>query len=488
MTLTVVVGSSGSGKTTFLNDVHKKNKCTYIRQYHNLRPYIKVRSIPRFDPTALPYWAIYEKENPNIPVGGTMAGEFTAGLSGGQRKLLLFEMIYQRTKDHSDLLICLDEPFAGVTDDFVPFITSRLNDMRLRHNILLVTNDHVQTLTGMADNTITVSALDRSKVQIDGSAFGREVALLAVSSGKDYEHGASSHDLKFFLDVEITANAGLGGVAGFTVFAMSMFVLSYWDSKPGSEALVIVALQIIAYFCINPYLLQLVDWKNYMTEEAEALMHASVGMNKAMKSTLTLIILLVITCIAFGVLNGVIDTMGASKFFAAMLFDSASLTLPFICFGLYTDLPFQAVQILSSMPFLMMIFFSTTFSPGAGVQGVKVLRYLFARFYFWCMVPGYMEAMEGCPEGDDALVAYTVLSGCLGLGLFLVVMGVRSVLRSRDAKSSIAERSAVEQSDEFKRLQAIVFRGSTGTTGTTGTNGDGGGSSNKSKVHPHKQV
>ena len=44
------------------------------------------------------------------------------------------------------------------------------------------------------------------------------------------------------------------------------------------------------------------------------------------------------------------------------------------------------------------------------------------------------------------------------------------------------------KSDEFKRLQAIVFRGSTGTTGTTGTNGDGGGSSNKSKVHPHKQV
>eukprot|EP00621_Florenciella_sp_RCC1693_P001810 CAMPEP_0182527462 /NCGR_PEP_ID=MMETSP1323-20130603/3863_1 /TAXON_ID=236787 /ORGANISM="Florenciella parvula, Strain RCC1693" /LENGTH=42 /DNA_ID= /DNA_START= /DNA_END= /DNA_ORIENTATION= len=42
MTLTVVVGSSGSGKTTFLNDVHKQNKCTYIRQYHNLRPYIAV--------------------------------------------------------------------------------------------------------------------------------------------------------------------------------------------------------------------------------------------------------------------------------------------------------------------------------------------------------------------------------------------------------------------------------------------------------------
>jgi tRNA uridine 5-carbamoylmethylation protein Kti12 len=51
MTLTVCVGASGSGKTTFLNDVHKSHKCTYIRQYHNLRPYIAVSSIPNFDPT-----------------------------------------------------------------------------------------------------------------------------------------------------------------------------------------------------------------------------------------------------------------------------------------------------------------------------------------------------------------------------------------------------------------------------------------------------
>ena len=40
-----------SGKTTFLNDVHRSHKCTYIRQYHNLRPYIAVTAIPNFDPT-----------------------------------------------------------------------------------------------------------------------------------------------------------------------------------------------------------------------------------------------------------------------------------------------------------------------------------------------------------------------------------------------------------------------------------------------------
>jgi hypothetical protein len=56
-----------------------------------IRPYIAVSKIPNFDPTALPYWEIYEREGvaDGIKVGGTMAGEFTAGLSGEQRKLLL---------------------------------------------------------------------------------------------------------------------------------------------------------------------------------------------------------------------------------------------------------------------------------------------------------------------------------------------------------------------------------------------------------------
>ena len=55
-------GSSGSGKTTFLNHVHELHKCTYIRQYHTLRPYIPVRKIPDFDPTQLPYWSLYSQK------------------------------------------------------------------------------------------------------------------------------------------------------------------------------------------------------------------------------------------------------------------------------------------------------------------------------------------------------------------------------------------------------------------------------------------
>lgn len=88
-----------------------------------MRPYITVSKIPHFDPSRLPFWDIYVKEGKDqtIQAGGTLAGQFTAGLSEGQRKMLLFELICQRTADQSDLLIVLDEPFAGVTDDFVPY-------------------------------------------------------------------------------------------------------------------------------------------------------------------------------------------------------------------------------------------------------------------------------------------------------------------------------------------------------------------------------
>ena len=207
MTLTIVIGSSGSGKTTFLNDVYKRHACIYLRQYHSLRPYIPVSHIPNFDPTQLPYWHIYETEGTadTICVGGTLAGEFTAGLSGGQRKLLLFELLCQRllppkstttittstttTNDESQgqqqqqqpqpesppphqtgmripELICLDEPFCGVTDDYVSFVTKRLHQLQRYHFIVLVTNDHVEALTQMATHILTVSAVDRTVVEL----------------------------------------------------------------------------------------------------------------------------------------------------------------------------------------------------------------------------------------------------------------------------------------------------------------------------------
>ena len=233
MVLTIVIGASGSGKTTFLQQFHQINKCIYIRQYHNLRPFIQVNKIPNFDPTQLPFWDIYMRENPNVKIGGTMAGQFTPGLSGGQRKMLLFELIYQRTKNYSDLLICLDEPFAGVTDDFLSYLTGRCDEIRKNHNLLLVTNDHVGSLTSQADNVLKVSVVNRDIVKInDKDGVDRELAIHALSNGRDYEYSSSTGDLQFFFETEVFSPAGgLGGVAGFTIFAVSLFVLSFWDSK-----------------------------------------------------------------------------------------------------------------------------------------------------------------------------------------------------------------------------------------------------------------
>mmetsp|Transcript_9312 Transcript_9312/g.25753 ORF Transcript_9312/g.25753 Transcript_9312/m.25753 type:complete len:485 (-) Transcript_9312:125-1579(-) len=457
MTLTTVVGSSGSGKTTFLNDVHKSNKCTYIRQYHSMRPYIPVSKIPNFDPTKLPYWDIYVTEGKakSIQVGGTMAGEFTAGLSGGQRKLLLFELICQRTESQSELLIALDEPFAGVTDDFVPYMVERLNELRKRHNIILVTNDHVETLTKMADNTITVSAVDRSTVKVnDMEKVERQKAIFALALGDDFNFTSTAEDVRFFADVELFANASLIGVFMFSLFAFGLFIATFWDSSEDSAALVLVAGGIIAYFCANPYLLSLVDWRNAVEEEAEALMHSSKELNRTLKTMLTVFIIFLISWAEFGVVNATTDGLSQIKFWVAMFFDSASLTFPMICTGIYTKLDFQTAQILGSLPFLLMIFLSTTFSPGSGVEGLKELRYLFSRFYFWCMVPSVEDSMEGCPENLNLL--YLVLSALVGVAFFLVIQLVGAI-RSKKADVETAKLRESMFDDEFHQLQVTLY-------------------------------
>jgi energy-coupling factor transporter ATP-binding protein EcfA2 len=436
MTLTVVTGASGSGKTTFLEDVHDRHQCVYVRQYHSMRPFIVVSEIPNFDPTQLPFWDIYENENvaDSIKAGGTLAGKYTAGLSGGQRKLLLFELIYQRTLNQSsDLLIVLDEPYSGVTDDFVPFIKKRLNDLRQRHNVLLVTNDHVETLTDMADNTIRVSALDRSVVQVNGKddeKVDREKTILALALGHKFDYskslapGRGHQDWKFFATTEILASGQLLQILIFAIFSFSLYIGTFWDSQPESAPLVLIAGGIIAFFQLNPYILGIVPWRDSMLEESEALVHSSALLNISLKVALTLSLIVLLSAAEFGVVNLVTKGMfKEAKYWVAMLCDSCSLTLPLVCLGLFTRQPFQTVQLVGSLPFLMMVFFSTTFSPGAGVAVVKELRYLFPRYYFWCMVPGIQQNMEGCPA-DNVIVVYMALSALTGVFVVFAILGM----------------------------------------------------------------
>ena len=443
-------------------DTPRAHLHTYTGQYHTARPYIPVTSIPNFDPKQLPYWDIYEREDTaaTIKIGGTMAGEFVAGLSGGQRKLLLFELLRQRVAavTETKLLIVLDEPFAGVTDGFVPFIVDRLNEMREQHNIVLVTNDHIQVLKEMADNILTVSAIDRSTVRINNrDAVDRRKALVALSGvGERYQYKTGSADLKFFWNVEVRSNSALLGILGFVIFLFGMFLLTFWNSKTDSASLILIAGEILSYFGLNPYLLSAIDWRNYMKEEAEALMHASISTNLFLRTALTLFFGFLIWNLEFLVVNLAADGLDNIDIWTGLMFDNLSTTLPFIIMGLYTSATQQDVEVIGSLPFLLMIFLSTAYSPGAGIPGLKELRYIFPKFYLWCFVPGVEDQMEGCPEARGGTLLFLALSSFFFSSLFL---GVKWLGDHKERKKTKKRDKSVMEllDDDFESLQVELY-------------------------------
>jgi hypothetical protein len=423
-----------------------------------MRPYIVVSKIPNFDPTRLPFWDIYVREEKadTIQAGGTLGGKFTAGFSGGQRKLLLFELIAQRTAHQEDLLICLDEPFAGVTDDFVPFIVERLNSMRQKHNILLVTNDHVETLTKLSDNTITVSAIDRTTVEINQHAcVNRMKAIYALSVGDNYAYSSTEGDVRFFYEIEVKHNGNLKGVAYFATFTYFLYLITFWNSNRESTTLILVAGGTITFFSVNPYLISLAGWRDAMLEESEALLHSSKGINKVLKCFLTFFIIFCMSLLEYGVVNVVVGGLESPRYWFAMLFDVGSLIFPHICLGIFTRLSFQTVQLLAGQPFLLMIFLSTTFSPGAGLPVLKELRYLWARYYFWCMVDAISPYMEGCP-GQPLNEIALLLSSLLGVFIFLIVKLKQSMKRGKQERKKENMRASM-MDEEFHQLQVELY-------------------------------
>jgi hypothetical protein len=109
------------------------------------------------------------------------------------------------------------------------------------------------------------------------------------------------------------------------------------------------------------------------------------------------------------------------------------------------------------MPFLLMIVFSTTFSAGSGVAVLKEFRYLFARFYFWCMVPGVDELMEGCPADEGLNIFYMCLVGLLGVIIFVVVMGLLKVSRASEKTKAGKLREKLEDDADFQALQLSMY-------------------------------
>jgi hypothetical protein len=164
--------------------------------------------------------------------------------------------------------------------------------------------------------------------------------------GECYRYDSTTwNDLRFFVTVEIYRNASFQAVAIFIAVAFGLFAITFWNSTAMFGPFVVVAASIISFFCLHPYLLSLVDWRNYMTEEAEALLHSSKSVNKILKTTLTLTLILVVSIVEYCTINLIMDGFSSRQFWIAMLMDNASLTFPFIFLGLFTKLPETRVQV-----------------------------------------------------------------------------------------------------------------------------------------------
>ena len=271
-----------------------------------------------------------------------MAGEFTAGLSGGQRKLLLLELIRQRTRTlqrhntkwYDSWLIVLDEPFAGVTDDFEPYILQTLQQLQQREqcHVVVVSNDHIPALTSIANSVISVSAVDRSTVRVDSLPNGipRDQVIHAMVSSTDQTlNEVSKHrqtrrssllmavptnqELQFFWEVEIRSNKSLVQIGIFGMGVLVLFIVTFWDSQKDLSALVLIAAGLLGFYVINPFLSSLVEWRNAISQEAQALIHSSLAMNKALKAALSFTLVALVSVIQFILINIVVtddDTNG----------------------------------------------------------------------------------------------------------------------------------------------------------------------------------
>ena len=193
-----------------------------------------------------------------------------------------------------------------------------------------------------------------------------------------------------------------------------------------------------------------------MKEEAEALMHASVATNLFLRTCLTLLFGVLIWNLEFGTVNLVVNGLGSFDIWFGLMFDNLSTTAPFIIMGLFTNAPHEDVEMIGSLPFLLMLFLSTAYSPGAGVPVIKELRYIFPKFYLWCFVPGVEDNMEGCPSTRAETLLYLALSS-FTFTLLFSVMGVIATYKQRK-QASKRDKSAMELlDDEFADLQIELY-------------------------------
>jgi energy-coupling factor transporter ATP-binding protein EcfA2 len=154
----LVTGPSGSGKTTFV-ECFKPH--LYMSQYHAIRPHGFVDTFYSMETLQLPY-TVSNKTR----IGGTIIdGLVVKGLSGGQRKIFIFAHVNVIiSKSAQKLLVVVDEPFAGVTSNYVPFMTGLISNwVGNGHTVLVIDNDHHEHTMAMGWHLVKI---DNRKVKL----------------------------------------------------------------------------------------------------------------------------------------------------------------------------------------------------------------------------------------------------------------------------------------------------------------------------------
>jgi hypothetical protein len=87
------------------------------------------------------------------------------------------------------------------------------------------------------------------------------------------------------------------------------------------------------------------------------------------------------------------------------------------------------------------------------VPVIKELRYLFTRFYMFCMVPGVQDSMEGCPKSQAVNLALLCLMGLLTVLLFFGYVAIKGCLKSIKKANVLELRGTLQSDERFQALQ-----------------------------------
>jgi len=112
-------------------------------------------------------------------IGGTIIdGLVVKGLSGGQRKLFISSHLdLVVTKSSAPLMIVADEPFAGVTSNYVYFMTDMIQKWKMKgHTVLVIDNDHHEHTTTMGWTPIKID--QRRVVSVNGQPVNIDVPMV----------------------------------------------------------------------------------------------------------------------------------------------------------------------------------------------------------------------------------------------------------------------------------------------------------------------